>query len=142
MIAYLEDTLKSKIEEFDGQRKLPKLFTMCSIVKEQPMELLWVKIGKVFERSHLTADHRVARTVTDRILPGLLLEVDNLPRTLGLTLTSPTYRGYLPSPVGRLQITIFNQKFTGDGRLEPTFDASSVFFPSLLLSPSMMTGSF
>ncbi|KAI5650491.1 hypothetical protein M9H77_36496 [Catharanthus roseus] len=29
---YCQDTLKSKIEELDGQGKPPKLFTMCSIV--------------------------------------------------------------------------------------------------------------
>ncbi|KAI5672099.1 hypothetical protein M9H77_12463 [Catharanthus roseus] len=38
MIAYVEDALNSKIEKLDGQGKLPKLFTMCSIVKEQSKE--------------------------------------------------------------------------------------------------------
>ncbi|KAI5652456.1 hypothetical protein M9H77_29643 [Catharanthus roseus] len=34
MITYEEDALKSKIEDFNGQRKLPKLFVMCLIVKQ------------------------------------------------------------------------------------------------------------
>ncbi|KAI5667353.1 hypothetical protein M9H77_17206 [Catharanthus roseus] len=34
MNAYMEDALKRKIKQFDGQEIPPKLFTMCSIVKE------------------------------------------------------------------------------------------------------------
>ncbi|KAI5662711.1 hypothetical protein M9H77_22034 [Catharanthus roseus] len=45
MIAYMEDTLKRKIEELDGQGKLPKLFTIYSIIKEQSREQLGEKIG-------------------------------------------------------------------------------------------------
>ncbi|KAI5676009.1 hypothetical protein M9H77_06959 [Catharanthus roseus] len=45
MIAYIEDAFKSKIKEFDGQGKPPKLFTMCSIFKEQSRKKHGVKIG-------------------------------------------------------------------------------------------------
>ncbi|KAI5683017.1 hypothetical protein M9H77_04245 [Catharanthus roseus] len=58
--AYVEDALKSKIEELDSEGKIPKLFTMCSIVKEKSREQLKVKICYVFERNHPTADGRVA----------------------------------------------------------------------------------
>ncbi|KAI5663909.1 hypothetical protein M9H77_23232 [Catharanthus roseus] len=81
MISYMEETLKSKIEEFGGQGKPPKFFIMCSIVKEQSREQLGVQIG-------------VVPTVDGRIRPGLLLEVDNLPRTVGRTLPSPVGLGY------------------------------------------------
>ncbi|KAI5663908.1 hypothetical protein M9H77_23231 [Catharanthus roseus] len=57
MIAYMEDALKSNIEEFDGQGKPP---------------------------NYPTANGRVAPTVAGRILFGLLSEVDNLPRTVAL----------------------------------------------------------
>ncbi|KAI5648879.1 hypothetical protein M9H77_34884 [Catharanthus roseus] len=40
IIAYIEDTLKSKVDAFDGQGKLPNLFTMCSI-----KGITWGEIG-------------------------------------------------------------------------------------------------
>ncbi|KAI5664053.1 hypothetical protein M9H77_23376 [Catharanthus roseus] len=44
MIACMEDALKSKIEELNGQGKLPKLFTVCSIVKKQLREQLELRV--------------------------------------------------------------------------------------------------
>ncbi|KAI5652243.1 hypothetical protein M9H77_29430 [Catharanthus roseus] len=46
MIAYIMEALKRKFDEFEDQGKHPKLFTMCSIVKEQSRKHLGKDIAK------------------------------------------------------------------------------------------------
>ncbi|KAI5664558.1 hypothetical protein M9H77_23881 [Catharanthus roseus] len=38
MVAYMEDDLKNKFEEFKGQGKASKLFLICSIIKDYSRE--------------------------------------------------------------------------------------------------------
>ncbi|KAI5652233.1 hypothetical protein M9H77_29420 [Catharanthus roseus] len=42
MVAYMEEALKNKFEEFKGQEKTSKLFTICSISKDFSREQLGV----------------------------------------------------------------------------------------------------
>ncbi|KAI5666859.1 hypothetical protein M9H77_16712 [Catharanthus roseus] len=77
MVAYKEDTLKSKIEEFDSQGKLPKLLTMCSTIKAQSREqfgvwrhccLCFTLYWAYSNRNHPTADGKVTPTVAGMFL--------------------------------------------------------------------------
>ncbi|KAI5677784.1 hypothetical protein M9H77_08734 [Catharanthus roseus] len=78
MIAYKEETLKRKIEEFEGQRKLPKLFKICSIVKEQSRE----QFGPPY------CHGRLAAIVTDRFLLASLGRQDPYCRRIEATKSS------------------------------------------------------
>ncbi|KAI5682759.1 hypothetical protein M9H77_03987 [Catharanthus roseus] len=51
--AYLEEALKSKIEGFEGQKQVTKLFSMCSISKDQTREQLEKKMAKSWKGATL-----------------------------------------------------------------------------------------
>lgn len=59
MITYMEEGLKSKNEAFEVQEKTSKMFTNCSIIKDQSMEQLEMIFGYVWEAGTLLL---VART--------------------------------------------------------------------------------
>ncbi|KAI5669032.1 hypothetical protein M9H77_18885 [Catharanthus roseus] len=88
MISYVKDALKRKIEELDGQGKLPKLFTMCSIVKEQSREQLGFLNGSLVDNNTYCRGSVEATkssiegpvpTVAGRLLPAPSLDDSNLP---------------------------------------------------------------
>ncbi|KAI5671545.1 hypothetical protein M9H77_11909 [Catharanthus roseus] len=75
MVAFFEEALKSKLQGFEGQERATKLFSMCSISKDQSREQIGGEIGKVLEGKHPTANDSPASTVASRLLPAPSLEV-------------------------------------------------------------------
>ncbi|KAI5669029.1 hypothetical protein M9H77_18882 [Catharanthus roseus] len=70
MIAYMEDALKSKVAKFEDQEKHPKLFAMCSIVKEQSRDNLRWNLAKCRQECTLP---RFYPTVAGRPRVGFVL---------------------------------------------------------------------
>ncbi|KAI5657954.1 hypothetical protein M9H77_26747 [Catharanthus roseus] len=68
MVAYMEEALKNKFEEFGDQEETSKLFFICSISKDHSKKQLkeenWVSVGE----EHPTADGSPAPTVVGRFL--------------------------------------------------------------------------
>ncbi|KAI5663546.1 hypothetical protein M9H77_22869 [Catharanthus roseus] len=55
MVAYVEEALKRKLEEFEGQERASKLFSMCSISKDRSKNKLEEKMTKSLKETTLPA---------------------------------------------------------------------------------------
>ncbi|KAI5653886.1 hypothetical protein M9H77_31073 [Catharanthus roseus] len=53
LASYMMEALKSKGDEFEDEEKHPKLFTMCTIIKEQSRNQLGVKMATCWRRATL-----------------------------------------------------------------------------------------
>ncbi|KAI5681215.1 hypothetical protein M9H77_02442 [Catharanthus roseus] len=72
MAAYLEEAFKIKLERFEGQERVSKLFSKCSISNDETRETVEEKFVKYLEEptlSPMTALLKTALTADDRFYP-------------------------------------------------------------------------
>ncbi|KAI5682524.1 hypothetical protein M9H77_03752 [Catharanthus roseus] len=86
IVAYLEEALKCKLEGFEGKERASKLFSMCSISKDQRREQIGGEITQVpreirciFEGSHRIANGSPAPAIAGRLLLAPSLEDVKVP---------------------------------------------------------------